>query len=142
MTVARVVERTGGAVGRQVWTWCPGCDSLHPWTVESDGVLNGGVTWDWDLNLEAPTFSPSLLVHDSVHLCEPHPPLLCPDPHNCGAPGHAVLPDGSLGHASPHTASPAFGDCHSFLRAGVWEFLPDSAHHLAGTSHPMVPLRW
>lgn len=30
--------------------------------------------------------------------------------------------------------------CHSFLRGGVWEFLPDSTHALAGQKVPMVPL--
>lgn len=30
--------------------------------------------------------------------------------------------------------------CHSFLREGVWEFLSDSTHELAGQSVPMVPL--
>lgn len=30
--------------------------------------------------------------------------------------------------------------CHSFLRAGVWEFLSDSTHALAGQSVPMVPM--
>lgn len=29
--------------------------------------------------------------------------------------------------------------CHSFLRAGVWQFLGDSSHALAGQQAPMVP---
>jgi hypothetical protein len=49
--------------------------------------------------LEAPTFSPSILVR--TH-------------------------DGRI--------------CHSYLRDGVWEFLTDSTHHLAGTSVPCVPI--
>ena len=28
--------------------------------------------------------------------------------------------------------------CHSFIRAGQWEFLTDSAHHLAGQTVPLV----
>lgn len=31
-------------------------------------------------------------------------------------------------------------DCHSFLRAGQWEFLSDCTHELAGQTVPMVPL--
>ena len=27
--------------------------------------------------------------------------------------------------------------CHSFVRDGVWEFLPDSTHRLSGRSVPM-----
>lgn len=30
--------------------------------------------------------------------------------------------------------------CHSFLRDGHWQFLPDSTHSLAGKTVPMVPL--
>jgi hypothetical protein len=30
--------------------------------------------------------------------------------------------------------------CHSFLRNGVWEFLGDCTHSLAGQHVPMVPL--
>lgn len=30
--------------------------------------------------------------------------------------------------------------CHSFVRAGQWEFLADSTHALAGQTVPMVPL--
>ena len=30
--------------------------------------------------------------------------------------------------------------CHSFLRNGVWQFLNDSTHELAGQNIPMIPL--
>jgi uncharacterized protein DUF6527 len=30
--------------------------------------------------------------------------------------------------------------CHSFVRAGQWEFLADCTHALAGQTVPMVPL--
>lgn len=30
--------------------------------------------------------------------------------------------------------------CHSYLRAGQWEFLSDCTHELAGKTVPMVPL--
>ena len=30
--------------------------------------------------------------------------------------------------------------CHSFLRAGVWQFLGDCTHALAGQSVPVVPV--
>ena len=109
MPVARIVEFIGKRPGRQAWTWCPGCDSLHPFTIEAPGGpdgdrLNSGITWEWDGNLESPTFSPSLLCNN------------------------------------PHTRNPAWGACHSFLRAGRWEFLSDSAHRLAGQTVDMVPL--
>lgn len=167
VTVARIVEFEGSRPGKQVWVWCPGCDHMHPFTIEAppgpDGDrLNSGVTWEWDGNLEAPTFSPSLLCHSSIHLCE-HTYSVCPteDGGECGDRSHLIgyrLPDGSVVtrktwepvpdggvevrvHASPHT-DPTWGSCHSFLRGGLWEFLNDSAHHLAGQRDiPMVPLR-
>jgi hypothetical protein len=119
-----------------------------------------GVFWEWDGNLEAPTFSPSLLCYSSVHLCEgEHEPAPCPNPETCGATSHAIghevdgvltwsfrngIPEDAgpqvLGHNPGHTRDPAFGNCHSFLRAGRWEFLGDSAHKLAGQAVDMVPL--
>jgi len=30
--------------------------------------------------------------------------------------------------------------CHSFLRAGIWEYLPDCTHRMANQNVPMVPL--
>jgi hypothetical protein len=158
--VARVVENTddqGNVVIRNVWTWCPGCNSLHPFRVLTTGA---GEVWEWDGNLEQPTFSPSLLCYSSVHLCEgEHEPAVCEFGNDCPEKNHAighevngvltwvfrdgVPPDAGpavYGHNPGHTREPAFGPCHSFLRAGVWEFLSDSAHHLAGQRVPMVPL--
>lgn len=37
-------------------------------------------------------------------------------------------------------AHPGLPICHSFIRKGVWDFLPDSTHRLAGNSAPMVPI--
>lgn len=38
------------------------------------------------------------------------------------------------------TRPPLPDRCHSYLRGGVWEFLGDSTHALAGQKVPMVPL--
>ena len=56
--------------------------------------------------------------------------------------GHDLPPEGErvLGHNAPHVADPAWGDCHSFIRNGHWEFLGDCAHSLAGQTVPMVPV--
>lgn len=158
MPVARLVTTTypHGDV-RSVWTWCPGCDRLHPFRLAPGDER--GVFWEWDGNLEQPTFSPSLLVSTAVHLCEgEHEPAECPNPDTCGAKSHQLgrrLAGGVItwveyrqhphnrkvyGHGTPHTRDPAWGPCHSFLRAGRWEFLSDSAHELAGQTVDMVPL--
>lgn len=39
--------------------WCDGCKELHPFTC---GNSNGRPTWQFDGNLEKPTFHPSLLM--------------------------------------------------------------------------------
>lgn len=39
--------------------WCPGCEMPHGFRVAG---APGEPTWDFDGNLEVPTFSPSLLV--------------------------------------------------------------------------------
>lgn len=90
------------------WMWCPGCDDTVRITSE----------WDWDGNLDAPTFSPSILTTgvqwaESEHFYKPN-----------------------------HASVPAGGEirCHSFLRAAVWEFLTDCTHALAGQHVPMVDL--
>lgn len=48
----------GTAPGRRVHFWCPGCDQAHGVVVDAP---NG---WTWDGDLERPTFTPSVLVHE------------------------------------------------------------------------------
>lgn len=44
----------------QYWFYCPGCKSHHAFTTKSPGFNS---PWTFDGNLEAPTFSPSLLCN-------------------------------------------------------------------------------
>jgi len=136
LKVISFVDATLTETDTSCFTWCPGCEQTHPFRIRS---ATGQPTWDWDGNQETPTFSPSLLCHRSVHLCPDEHLAPCPG-IDCGHVGHRRLYDGTLAVAGPHTANPAWGDCHSFLRAGRWEFLGDSAHHLAGQTVPMVQL--
>jgi hypothetical protein len=47
-----------------VLIWCPGCDDLHGLQVAIPaGATESLAVWTWDGNLDAPTFSPSLLCH-------------------------------------------------------------------------------
>lgn len=51
-------------------------------------------------------------------------------------------PDGTLTvDPSIKVTRPGVADycCHSYLRNGVWEFLTDSTHALAGQTAPMAP---
>jgi len=170
VAVVREMHNEKGPLWKDVRTWCPACEISHPFRIElyqpdvkrSDGT--DYPTWDWDGNLEAPTFSPSMLAHSSVHLCaNEHTYTYCDlEFEECGHHGHGYVwagpngeqkqfkvheepPEDWVKHSfgpdgSPHTRDPAWGNCHSFLKAGVWEFLGDCAHALAGQNIPMVPL--
>lgn len=75
--------------------FCPGCNEPHC-------VIVGGSTppvWEWNQNLEAPTFSPSILVTGQIR-------------------------------------------CHSFVRSGRVQFLPDSGHALAGQTVDLPEWSW
>ena len=98
--------------------WCPGCNAQHPFWVQDPAkppTEHPNLTWEWDGNMDAPTFSPSLLVQNS-RFFEPGEPA-----------------DGARQWLGS-------GTCHSFLRAGRWEFLGDSGHHLAGQTVDLPPL--
>lgn len=112
MPIVRVAGN-GTAPGRCLWLWCPGCDDSHMVTVDAP---NG---WTWDGNEAAPTIAPSILVHPHKRLIRndlEYPALIAPE---------------------NVTTTPR---CHSFVRAGRWEFLSDCTHALAGQTVPMVPL--
>lgn len=90
------VERAG----ENNWKfWCPGCDSAH---VVSDA---------WEVDAEAATISPSVLVHSSKHLIDPE--LIGP------------------GLTAPENIADS-PQCHSFVTGGQIQFLGDSTHALAG----------
>jgi len=82
---------TGTAYETSYWLYCPGCEDAHR--------INQ--TWQFDGNVERPTFSPSILVN------------------------------GAMAHGTR---------CHSFVKAGQWQFLDDCDHKLAGQTVDMVDL--
>ena len=45
----------GGYIG----FWCTGCDGIHVIGVDN---TDGKPKWSWDRNIDAPTFTPSILV--------------------------------------------------------------------------------
>jgi hypothetical protein len=162
IAIERVVTYHNEPAYRDIIVFCPGCQQQHRFTVE---ILNGSFTradgsakpvWTFDGNFERPTFTPSMLAYSTVHLC-PEDYVhyeVCEDPDNCGNIGHAILNDDLTphkidqaepekriyGHNKPHVVEPAWGNCHSFLTNGQWQFLGDSAHKLAGQTVPAVPL--
>jgi hypothetical protein len=101
--------------GGGVSFWCPGCDKAH--------VISPAI-WTWDGNVEAPTFSPSVLVTSGHY-----------------TPGHSG-PDCWCTYNAKHPDDPTVFKCercHSFVRAGRIEFLGDCTHRLAGQTVPLPP---
>lgn len=49
---------------RGIGFWCPGCDGVHVVTLSRK---DGSPMWTWDGNVDAPTFSPSILVTGGGH---------------------------------------------------------------------------
>jgi Family of unknown function (DUF6527) len=89
-------DREGGSLT----FWCPGCNKAH-------GIQHGsgpGPRWNWNGDVNKPTFSPSVLVRT----------------------GRAVDP----GFISEQGDPPEI--CHSFVADGRIEFLGDCTHALAG----------
>lgn len=99
--------------GGKLGFWCPGCECMH---AVSD-------RWTFNENHDAPTFSPSILVH-WVKITEKGEQQY----RDWCAAGFPKL-GGSLDHIDMV--------CHSFVRDGQIIFLPDCTHALAGKTVPL-----
>jgi len=90
--------------GGLVAFWCPGCDSAHAIRVSGEQPL-----WEWDNDVDAPTFSPSI-----------------------NSQWHGRRDTGFIMVEVREV-------CHSFVRAGRIEFLADCTHTLAGQTVALPP---
>ena len=89
---------------------CPGCEQQHQiWTGNGPGPA-----WQFNGDVESPTFSPSLLVRMGPK-CDENGLRLT------GAPDQR---------------------CHSFIRDGKIEFLGDCSHALAGQTVELPEVDW
>lgn len=85
--------------------YCQGCEDTHQVRVRTPE--NQRPSWEWDGNMDAPTFSPSVLVtYDGAD-----------------SDGEEGLPS----------------RCHTFIKAGMVQFLTDCTHALAGQTLPLPP---
>lgn len=116
---------------------------MHPFRIKHRRGDQQGEFWEWDGDKESPTYSPSLLVYGSVHMCKEDHKEECKDYQHCDQSGHAVIED-KYYHIGPHTSDPPRGNCHSFVRDGKWEFLNDCDHEFRGKTVPLadIPLWW
>lgn len=93
--------------------FCPGCKFGHAFNTQENvdnGVGGKKPVWQFNGNVEKPTFRASLLVRATQRLTE--------DEHRRVMAGEHIEPKPIV--------------CHSFVTEGKIEFLPDSTHHLAG----------
>lgn len=110
--MAQISKCMRNVQGDGLMYWCQGCNGAHV-------IYHGaGHPWTWDGNLEAPTFSPSVLIRTGHYSDRPEP-----------------LPDGRCswcveaeteGHATMCSL------CHTFITAGMVQFLSDCTHQYAG----------
>ncbi|MBW4089893.1 MAG: ammonia monooxygenase [Proteobacteria bacterium] len=103
----------------RVGFWCPGCDEEHQVSVAGPNAI-----WGWDRNVDAPTFTPSVLI-TSGHYCSGQQGKDC-----------WCTYEARFGRKAPFVCF----RCHSFVRAGVIEFLGDCTHALAGQKVPLPDL--
>lgn len=105
--------------GNMILYWCQGCEEAHSIRYGAEE------TWQWDGNRENPTFSPSVLIR-SGHYCTTHKPggpCWCTYRDRLGKPAHFKCQQ-----------------CHTFIRNGMVEFLPDCSHQYAGQTLPLPDL--
>lgn len=87
---------------------CPGCETLHVLTVDS----NTRPRWEWNKNIDKPTFFPSLLVKTGKYV-------------------HADYID------EPGLESVI---CHSIITDGKIKFEPDTTHKLRGQTVDLLDI--
>lgn len=90
--------------------WCPGCEETHC-------IFDN---WQFDGNLECPTFNPSVKVTGKK----------------------CVIVNGKWTgeYVRDANGNPVDDCCHYFLHAGVLKFCGDSLHALAGKDVPLPDL--
>jgi len=92
--------------------WCPGCKTSHTITHG-----NPGATWNWNGDIDKPSFTPSILAKQG-HYAYNEPRDKCWCTYNKDHPNDP----------SPFTCQ----HCHSFITDGRIQFLSDCTHELAG----------
>lgn len=102
-----------------VFIQCPGCKRRHALNIDQS---NGRPAWQFNGDLERPTFAPSLLEKSGHHVPgQPQPP----DCRYC-----------AYAKENPDVDYKC-GICHSFIRDGMIEFLSDCTHEMSGKTVPL-----
>ncbi len=85
MSALERVKTTAG--GESLWFWCPGCETHHSYRIKAGEGEQPEPVWQWNGNLERPTFTPSLLCNGGVKPEDLHPHTTS---HRC----HIYVTDG------------------------------------------------
>lgn len=111
------------SVGPEGYTtfWCPGCQEKHALRVRVEGGRRP--SWEWNGSVDAPTFTPSVLVRVG-HFAEGWT-----QGDKCWCTWAAEHPG----------EEPSFecSQCHSYVTNGSIQFLADCSHSLAGQTVPL-----
>lgn len=102
--------------------WCQGCEASHTVHIGS----GYGPRWRWNGSADAPTFEPSVFIRTGHHV-----------------PGVKLMPDGRCGFcvSAEEDGHPTLCSvCHTFIRDGRVQFLPDCTHRYAGQTLPLPDL--
>lgn len=105
--------------GNKIAFYCPGCKTAHVLRT-GDGT---GPKWEFNGNVDSPTFQPSVLVRSiRANLTD----------------AELELYDQVFDGTSAIFDDPRFASvCHSFVRHGQIEFLPDCTHELVSQTVPL-----
>lgn len=105
--------------------WCQGCGHEHR-IQYGEGT---GPRWTWDGNVDKPTFSPSVLVTGINQDMD--------DATQAAYDEFVSKPGGTYAAL----ADPRFRTvCHTFIVAGMVQFLGDCTHEFAGQTLPLPEL--
>lgn len=104
-------ERTG-----IYFFFCPGCQCRH--LVYTNEPAASGSRWIFNGDINNPTISPSLLIRTGHYVP--------------GQENERCWCNYIAEHPEEKDQVPHCSVCHSFIRAGKIQFLPDCSHHLAG----------
>jgi hypothetical protein len=117
MAKAHPCAETAGGPTTGYMIMCPACGNGHLFNIVPgpNGVGGSKPCWTFDGNVDAPTFSPSMLVRGTKHLTGEEIDRMMA--------GEKIEPIPVV--------------CHSFVRGGSIEFLADCSHELAGQTVPL-----
>lgn len=98
--------------------WCPGCQCAHSYDL---------IRWQFNGDLEKPTFTPSLLVRSGHYIPDHKGDCWCTYNEKAKAEGR-------------EPADFSCSLCHLFVEKGQIQYLNDCTHELRGKTVPMEEL--